>query len=224
VRTVLVVEDERDLRELLRRYLEREAFSVLTAGSGAEALALLSNADLVVLDLGLPDIDGLDVLRAAGAYIPVIVLTARSSAQDRIEGLRLGADDYVIKPFSPTELVLRVKAVLRRAGRPVSGTTRSFQSGRLVIDEEAHEARFDGEPLPLTVSEWGVLVALASAPRRVFSRLELANRIHGYEFGGYERSIDSHVKNLRHKLGPTGAEMIETITGVGYRLGVQADE
>ncbi len=227
VKTILVVEDERDLRDLLRRYLERAGYAVLATGSGAEALKIVSGqaADLVLLDLGLPDLDGAEVLKAAAPSMPVIVLTARSSTEDRIQGLQQGADDYVTKPFSPTELVLRVKAVLSR-GRTIEPrpSSRSFGSGRLVIDETAHGASFDGEPLHLTVSEWGLLVSLANSPMRVFSRLELANRIHGYEFLGYERSIDSHVKNLRHKLGDSGNDVIQTVVGVGYRLGYGADE
>lgn len=222
-----MVEDERDLRELLRRYLERAGYAVLTTGSGAEALAIVSRqaADLVLLDLGLPDIDGLDVLAAAVPSVPVIVLTARSATDDRILGLQRGADDYVTKPFSPTEVVLRVKAVLSRGRRSAPRpTARSYGGGRLVIDEEQHHARFNGEPLDLTVSEWGLMVSLANSPMRVFSRLELANRIHGYEFTGYERSIDSHVKNLRHKLGDAGDDVIQTVVGVGYRLGYLADE
>ena len=223
----MVVEDERDLRDLLRRYLERAGFAVLATGSGAEALTLVSRqaADLVVLDLGLPDLDGTEVLRLATPAIPVIVLTARSSADDRIRGLQLGADDYVTKPFSPTELVLRVKAVLSRGRfsepRPVA---RSYCNGRLVIDEREHEARFDGDPIHLTISEWELLLSLANAPMRVFSRLELVDRIHGYEIQGFERSIDSHVKNLRHKLGDAGDEVIQTVVGVGYRLGCTADD
>lgn len=221
-----MVEDERDLRDLLRRYLERAGYSVLATGSGAEALALVYSqaADLVLLDLGLPDLDGSEVLKAAAPSVPVIVLTARSSTDDRILGLQQGADDYVTKPFSPTELVLRVKAVLSRGKGGEPPPARSFGGGRLVLNEAAHEASFDGEPLHLTVSEWGLLVSLGNSPMRVFSRLELANRIHGYEFLGYERSIDSHVKNLRHKLGDAGSDVIQTVVGVGYRLGYTADE
>ncbi|MBC9717452.1 response regulator transcription factor [Streptomyces sp. TRM66268-LWL] len=223
--TVLVVEDEREIRELLRRYLERAGYGVLTTGSGAEALRLLSEhrIDLTLLDLGLPDVDGDEVLRAAREHgrTPLVVLTARSTVEDRIHGLRLGADDYVTKPFSPTEVVLRVGAVLQRVGRAAAeaAAIASYGGGRLRIDEGRHEALLDGSSLELTPTEWGLLTTLASAPGRVFSRYELVNRVRGYEFAGYERTIDSHVKNLRHKLGAAGPELVETVLGVGYRLG-----
>jgi two-component system alkaline phosphatase synthesis response regulator PhoP len=226
--TVLVVEDDRELRELVRRYLERAGHAVHTTGSGAEALRLLANSgvDLMVLDLGLPDVDGLDVLAAArdGRDVPVVVLTARTSVDDRIRGLRGGADDYVTKPFSPTELVLRVEAVLHRATGTATGSpAASFGGGRLRIDEARHETRLDGQPVELTPTEWGLLTALAAAPGRVFSRYELVNRVRGYEFAGYERTVDSHVKNLRRKLGRDAAEIVQTVLGVGYRLGWSRD-
>ena len=225
--TVLVVEDERDIRELLRRYLERAGLSVLTAATGAEALHLIDEVrpDLVLLDLGLPDIDGSEILASAGATTSVIVLTSRTAVPDRIAGLRAGADDYVVKPFSPTEVVLRVQAVLGRgshAGPPIG--PRSFGRGRLVIDEAAHLVELDGQEVHLTPHEWGLLLALAGAPGRVFSRRELVERASGAaHFEGYERAIDSHVKNLRQKLGPGSHEVIETIVGFGYRLGLAAD-
>jgi DNA-binding response OmpR family regulator len=226
VPNVLVVEDERDIRELLRRYLERAGLSVLTTGSGAEAIALAhgGTADLVLLDLGLPDVEGTEVLSEIRetSTIPVVVLTARSDLQDRIQGLELGADDYVTKPFSPREVVLRVQAVLQRttnAREPVL----SFGDGRLTIDEPRHVASIDGEALDLTPTEWGLLTSLASSPGRVFSRYELVNRVRGYEFEGYERTIDSHVKNLRRKLGPAGPDLVRTVVGVGYQLGWHRD-
>jgi DNA-binding response OmpR family regulator len=225
--TVLVVEDERDIREALRRYLERAGLSVLTAATGAEALRLIESIrpDLVLLDLGLPDIDGMDVLASAVPNIPVIVLTARTGVNDRIAGLRLGADDYVVKPFSPTEVVLRVRAVLARVGRsqkPAAGG--SFGGGRLQIDEAGHRATFAGHDVAVTPHEWGLLLALASAPGRVFTRRELVERISGYTFDGYERAVDSHVKNLRHKLVPDGQDVVQTVVGFGYRLGLAPDE
>ena len=228
VGTVLVVEDEREIRELLRRYLERAGFAVLTTGSGAQALQMLDEhaTDIVVLDLGLPDVDGIEVLRAArtGGGVPVVVLTARSEVADRIRGLELGADDYVTKPFSPTEVVLRVQAVLHRTrgGSDVSGPS-SFGAGRLHVDEARHEVSWDGTTLDLTPTEFGVLAALTAVPGRAYSRYELVNRVRGYEFAGYERSIDSHVKNLRHKLGADGPAVVETVHGVGYRLGLRRD-
>ncbi len=228
--TVLVVEDERDIREVLRRYLERAGLSVLTTGTGAEAIRLLTSAppDLVVLDLGLPDVDGTEVLREirAAGHPPVVVLTARSTVEDRIHGLQQGADDYVTKPFSPAEVVLRVQAVLHRTGgQPAEGGGPvTYGEGRLRIDEPRHEAWLDARSLDLTPTEWGLLTAVAAAPERVFSRYELVNRIRGYEYAGYERTIDSHVKNLRHKLGPSGADVLETVLGVGYRLSLRRDD
>jgi two-component system alkaline phosphatase synthesis response regulator PhoP len=226
---VLVVEDDRELREVVRRYLERAGHAVHTTGSGAEALRLLDTGgiDLVILDLGLPDVDGLEILAAArqGREVPVVVLTARSQVEDRIDGLRRGADDYVTKPFSPTELVLRVQAVLHRThGTKGAAEAAAFGGGRLRIDDTRHEAHLDGVALELTPTEWGLLTALAATPGRVFSRYELVNRVRGYEFAGYERTIDSHVKNLRRKLGDPGGEIVETVLGVGYRLGWSRDQ
>jgi len=225
---VLVVEDDRELRDVVRRYLERAGHAVHTTGSGAEALSLLDTGgvDLVVLDLGLPDVDGLEVLAVArqGREVPVVVLTARSQAEDRIAGFRHGADDYVTKPFSPTELVLRVQAVLHRThGSGGVTDVSTYGGGRLRIDEVRHKAWLDGAVLELTPTEWGLLTALAVAPGRVFSRYELVNRVRGYEFAGYERTIDSHVKNLRRKLGDAAGEIVETVLGVGYRLGWSGD-
>ena len=228
--TVLVVEDDRDIRDVLRRYLERAQHAVLTTGAGAEALRLLAvgQVDLVLLDLGLPDIDGTDVLlaaRAARPPVPVIVLSARSTLPDRITGLTLGADDYVTKPFSPAEVVLRVGAVLARvAGAVAPEAAPTYGGGRLRIDAAAHQAWLDDVALDLTATEWGVLATLAGTSGRVFSRFELVNRVRGYEFSGYERSIDSHVKNLRHKLDPDGAAIVTTVIGVGYRLGWSRDD
>lgn len=224
--TILVVEDERDIRDLLRRYLERAGHSVLTTGTGAEALRLLDEgtSDLALLDLGLPDIDGLEVLRRAVTVgTSVIALTARTSVEDRILGLEKGADDYVTKPFSPQEVVLRVAAVLGRNALPVDDGIQRYGGGRLVVDQRRHVVTLDAAVLDLTPTEWGLLTALASAPGRVFSRSELVNRVRGYEFAGYERTIDSHVKNLRHKLGDDAPRILETVLGVGYRLGLDRD-
>ena len=226
VPSVLVVEDERDIRDLLRRYLERAQHSVVTASRGAEALRQLEVArpDLVLLDLGLPDIDGTEVLReAVAAGIAVIALTARSSVDDRIRGLQRGADDYVTKPFSPQEVVLRVAAVLSRRGHAPAAAVQTYGQGRLALDAARHEAVWDGAVLDLTPTEWGVLTTLAGSPGRVFTRAELVNRVRGYEFAGYERTIDSHVKNLRRKLGDDGATVVSTVLGVGYRLGIDRD-
>jgi DNA-binding response OmpR family regulator len=228
--TVLLVEDEYKLRELVRSYLEREGIVVLSTGSGAEALTLSesSRVDLVVLDLGLPDVAGTAVLRdlRARSDVPVIVLTAMSEERDRIAGLQLGADDYVTKPFSPQELVLRVQAVLRRGRAPQeTGTPMSYGDGELTLDEDRRQVLVRGQTVELTPTEWGVLLALAGAPGRVYSRYELINRVRGYEFEGYERTVDSHVKNLRRKVeaDPARPKIVETVLGGGYRLGLRLD-
>jgi DNA-binding response OmpR family regulator len=227
--TVLLVEDERKLRDLVRSYLERAGFTVLSTGSGAEAITLAASAspDLVVLDLGLPDIPGEAVaseLRAAGS-VPMLMLTAKSSEEDRIRGLELGADDYVTKPFSPRELVLRVQAILRRGGAATEQGVASYGDGELVIDEPRREVVVHGASVELTPTEWGLLVALATVPGRVYSRFELINRVRGYEFEGYERTVDSHVKNLRRKIGddPGNPRIVQTVLGGGYRLGLARD-
>ena len=227
--TVLVVEDELKIRELLRSYFEREGWSVLTTGSGAEALTLAvgGGVDLVVLDLGLPDVPGETVateIRRASAT-PILMLTARAGEEDRIRGLELGADDYVTKPFSPREVVLRASAILRRTVTSASDVSSlSFGSGTLTVDEVRHEATVRGNRVELTPTEWGLLTALVTVPGRVYSRLELLNRVRGYELSS-ERVVDSHVKNLRRKLeaDPQHPEIIETVMGAGYRLGLVRD-
>ncbi|MGH3409022.1 MAG: response regulator transcription factor [Streptosporangiaceae bacterium] len=228
--TVLLVEDERRLRELVRSYLERAGLTVISTGSGAEAITLASTAapDLVILDLRLPDVPGETVIRElrAAASTPVLMLTAKSTEEDRIRGLELGADDYVTKPFSPRELVLRVQAILRRGDHNADDqAVTSYGQGALVIDEPRRIARVRGAAVELTPTEWGTLVALAATPGRVYSRAELINRVRGYEFTGYERSVDSHVKNLRRKIenDPASPEIIQTVLGAGYRLGLSQD-
>jgi DNA-binding response OmpR family regulator len=231
--TVLVVEDERKLRDLVRSYLERAGFTVLSTDSGAEAItmATASAPDLVILDLGLPDVPGETVareLRAASVTgtTPILMLTAKSAEEDRIRGLELGADDYVTKPFSPRELVLRVQAILRRGGPAAAHGVTSYGGGELVIDEPQRQATVRGSAVALTPTEWGVLVALATVPGRVYSRFELINRVRGYEFEGYERTVDSHVKNLRRKVedDPGNPQIVQTVLGGGYRLGLARDD
>jgi DNA-binding response OmpR family regulator len=228
--TVLVVEDERKIREMLRGYLEREGYAVVSTDSGAEAITLArkTEPDLVLLDLRLPDVAGEEVAREirASSMTPIIMLTAKTAEDDRVHGLELGADDYVTKPFSPRELMLRVRSVLRRshAAPPVDGPSR-YGGGELVIDEPRHEVAVRGLTVELTPTEWGLLTALSAVPGRVYSRYELVNRVRGYEFDGYERVIDSHVKNLRHKIevDPHVPRIIETVLGAGYRLGLRRD-
>jgi DNA-binding response OmpR family regulator len=229
--TVLVVEDERKLRDFIRTYLERAGFTVLSTGSGAEAITMAADAapDLVVLDLGLPDVPGEAVAREVRAMsaIPILMLTARAAEEDRIRGLELGADDYVTKPFSPRELVLRVQAILRRGGPPAVAQQgiSSYGGGVLVIDEPRRTVTVRGTQAQLTPTEWGILIALATVPGRVYSRFELINKVRGYEFEGYERTVDSHVKNLRRKIegDPGNPGIIVTVLGGGYRLGVARD-
>jgi DNA-binding response OmpR family regulator len=230
VATILLVEDERKLRDLVRSYLERAGFTVLSTGSGAEALSLAASAapDLMVLDLGLPDVAGETVARElrAGGSTPILMLTAKSSEDDRVRGLEAGADDYVTKPFSPRELVLRVQAILRRGGQVTYQANAAYGHGQLVIDESRRAVKVRGDITDLTPTEWGVLVALAGVPGRVYSRYELINRVRGYEFEGYERIIDSHVKNLRRKIeaDPSSPVIIKTVLGGGYRLGLARDD
>jgi DNA-binding response OmpR family regulator len=230
--TILIVEDEPKLRELLRGYFERDGMTVLTAATGAEGLRLAFTAkpDLVVLDLGLPDIPGESVVREIrrSSQLPVLMLTAKADEGDRIRGLELGADDYVTKPFSPRELVLRVRAISRRSttdGLHGSVGRRSFGAATLVIDEPRRQAIVREEVADLTPTEWGVLLALATTPGRVYSRQELMNRARGHEFEGYERSIDSHIKNLRRKVeeDPHQPRIVLTVLGGGYRLGLAPD-
>jgi len=228
--SVLVVEDETKIRQLLRSLLEREGLEVVSTSSGAEAIALARSAhpDLVLLDLRLPDVPGEEVAREvrASSTVPIVMLTAKAGEEHRIRGLELGADDYVTKPFSPRELVLRVRAVLRRAATgPVTDGPASFGDGELLLDEDRREATVRGKPTELTPTEWAILTALSRVPGRVYSRYELINRVHGYEFEGYERTMDSHVRNLRRKveLDPHHPRIVETVLGAGYRLGLSRD-
>jgi DNA-binding response OmpR family regulator len=228
--TVLLVEDEQKLRELIRSYLERAGFTVLSTGSGAKAITLAVSAapDLVVLDLGLPDVSGEAVAREVRATgpVPILMLTAKAAKEDRITGLELGADDYVTKPFSPRELVLRVQAILRRGSPTARPGAASYGARILVIDEPRREVTVRGSGVDLTPTEWGILLALATVPGRVYSRYELINRVRGYEFEGYERTIDSHVKNLRRKVegDPGSPVIVQTVFGGGYRLGLAHDD
>ena len=228
--TVLVVEDEPKIRELLRSYLEHDGFAVLTTGSGGEAINLTRQAapDLLVLDLRLPDIPGEEVTREVRTFsqVPILVLTAKTDTEDRIRCLELGADDYVTKPFSPREVVLRVQAILRRL-HPGSAdeVPQSYGNGELVLDDARREATVRGEAVELTTTEWRLLTAVAAVPGRVYSRYELINRARGYDFEGYERVIDSHVRNLRHKieLDQRHPAIVQTVVGAGYRFGLRRD-
>jgi len=228
--TVLVVEDERKIRDLVRGYLEREGLGVLTTESGAEAITIArgQEPDLIVLDLGLPDVAGEEVARELRTFshVPILMLTAKAAEEDRIRGLELGADDYLTKPFSPRELILRVQAILRRSrGGTGDELPLSLGGGELVIDEARREVSVRGEAVALTPTEFGVLASLARTPGRVYSRFELINRVRGYEFEGYERTIDSHIKNLRQKIerDSRNPEIVLTVLSGGYRLGLERD-
>ena len=221
---VLIVEDEPDIRELLVFHLEREGYQITKARSGVEAVRLAHTAppDLVLLDLMLPEMDGLEVCRRlrrdpVTQAIPIVMLTARGDEVDRVLGLELGADDYVVKPFSPRELVARIRAVLRRA-RPLPGVA-PLTAGRLSIDPAAHTVTVGGAPVTLTRKEFDLLRALVEARGRVLSREFLLDHVWGYTAAGEieSRTVDVHVRRLRQKLGPEGRR-IGTVTGVGYRL------
>ena len=224
---ILVVEDEADLAELVAFNLRQSGYTVATAGTGTAALAEVARKrpDLVVLDLNLPDISGTEVcrrLRAGGSTqrLPIVMLTARSAEIDRVLGFEVGADDYVSKPFSPRELVLRVGAVLRRAAPPAEETAEAgagITIGSLTIDVPRHEVRVAAESVPLTALEFKLLLDLASRRGRVQSRDALLERVWGYAPGIETRTVDTHVKRLREKLGQA-ADYIETVRGVGYRM------
>jgi two-component system alkaline phosphatase synthesis response regulator PhoP len=227
---ILVVDDDQEIVRLLRAYLERDGYQVLAAYDGEKALHILrhEHPDLVVLDLMLPDRDGWEVTRIvrgdpALAATPIIMLTARIEDQDKIAGLEIGADDYVTKPFNPREIVARVRAVLRRAQEGLSAP-RVIQFGELVIDLAAHQVLVQGITLTLTPSEFGLLRALAEQPGYALTRLQLIEKGLGYSYEGLERTIDSHIKNLRRKLEVAGIEpaIVETVFGIGYRLKVEA--
>jgi DNA-binding response OmpR family regulator len=225
---VLVVDDEPSVQAVARAYLEREGFTVDSATDGLAALAAVDREppDLIVLDLMLPGASGEQVAARVRARsdVPILMLTAKASEEERLRGFAAGADDYLVKPFSPRELVARVRAILRRSregGAPPSART-TLDDGRLRIDELRHEVRVDDRPVGLTPTEFRLLVTLASYPGRVYSRFELIERIQGSDFEGDERTIDAHVKNLRRKLEPDPAapRYVQTVHGVGYRLGV----
>ncbi len=223
---ILVVDDDREIVRLLSAYLEQSNYKVLTAYDGETALHILrrERPDLVILDLMLPDRDGWDVTRIIRSdptlkNIPIVMLTARVEDQDKIVGLELGADDYVTKPFNPREVMARVRAVLRRAQGELT-SPQVLQVGELTIDLAAHQVLVNGQPLRLTPTEFALLRALAEHPGHVLTRLELIEKGLGYSYEGLERTVDSHIKNLRRKLDEAGAaaDIIETVFGVGYRL------
>jgi DNA-binding response OmpR family regulator len=226
VADILVVDDDRKTVDLIRLYLERAGFGVRVAHDGERALDLVGESvpDLLILDLMLPKIDGLDVCLAVQAVnpVPVIMLTARTTEGDKLAGLETGADDYVTKPFSPRELVARVKAVLRRT-RGAEGESSEVRSGDLVIDLLHHEARLSGELVRLTPKEFELLRVLARAPGRPFTRASLLERAFGFDYNGLERTVDAHIANLRKKIEPDPAHprYVVTVQGLGYKFVVE---
>jgi two-component system alkaline phosphatase synthesis response regulator PhoP len=223
---ILVVEDEYKIAKLARDYLEQSSYRVMTAADGEEALAAFrrEKPDLIVLDLNLPKVDGLDVCRSIRreSDVPIIMLTARVEETDRLIGLEIGADDYITKPFSPRELVARVRVVLRR----VQGGLRQpglIAAGDLEIDTNGHRVTRAGEEIPLSRTQFNLLVSLAQRPGQTLSRAQLLNQLHGFANTGYDRSIDAHIKNLRRKLEPNPAEpkYVLTVYGIGYKFNDQ---
>lgn len=226
VQTVVVAEDEEPIRELVAHHLEREGYAVVRAADGNAALRHARTCgDLLVLDIGLPAVDGHDVmrtLRREGRFLPIVMLTAQTDEIDRVVGFELGADDYVCKPFSPRELVARVKAILRRNAAPALERT-VLQFGRLEVDERAREARVDGVDLKLKPREFALLVELASNPGVAFSRERLLAKIWGFDYAGDERTVDVHVYRLREKLGKRFGlqDVVCTVYGHGYKFARQ---
>lgn len=223
-RRILLVEDEKAIRDAVAAYLEREGYWVVGVGDGQSAVEEFEKHqfDLIVLDLMLPKLSGERVCRAIRdtSDVPIIMLTAKGEVEDRIIGLELGADDYLVKPFSPRELVARVRALLRRAHVDSEPQREVLEFGELTIDVSGHKVLVNGEEVDLTASEFKLLTTLSRYPGHVYTRMELVEKVLGYDFEGYERTIDSHVKNLRAKIGdnPRSPKWLHTVHGVGYRF------
>lgn len=225
MKTILVVDDEPKIVQLVRDYLERAGFAVLSAGDGKKALELhrTEKPDMVILDLGLPELDGLDVVRELRkkTNTPVIMLTARSDESDKLIGLELGADDYLTKPFSPKELVARVRAVFRRMNTPPDSSSEIIAAGDITLDMARMQVRSENRVIEeLTPTEFNLLAAMAKYPGRIFTRSQLLDTIHGVAFESYERAIDAHIKNIRRKieLNPSEPACILSVYGVGYKF------
>src|SRR5208283_2808086 len=218
---ILIIEDEKKIADVVKAYLEREGLDVNTAETGQAAIRQIKNRfDLIILDLMLPDMDGETVCRAIREVsdVPIIMLTAKSGEEDRVRGLGLGADDYVVKPFSVRELAARVKAHIRRA-RIGEKKELSFSNGALVIDVQSRDVRKNDKNVVLTNTEFRILLSLAEKPNAVFSRLQLINIVQGFDFDGFDRVVDAHIKNIRHKIeeDPAKPSFIKTIYGAGYK-------
>jgi two-component system alkaline phosphatase synthesis response regulator PhoP len=224
MKTVLVVDDESQIAQIVRDYLQHAGFAVVTAAGGAEALMRIRERrpDLLVLDLGLPDMDGLDVARRLrqDGNIPIIMLTARVEESDRLRGLDVGADDYITKPFSPREVVARVRAVLRRVAPPAGRPADVLQRADLSIDLSKMTVTRHGAAIGLTPTEFQLLAALAGQPGRVFTRAQLLDAVRGVEVDSFERAIDAHIKNIRHKLetDSRSPRYVLTVYGIGYKF------
>jgi two-component system phosphate regulon response regulator PhoB len=221
--TVLVVEDEIDIQQLIAHNLRSAGFEVMTAEDGYQALSLTRKLlpQLIILDLMLPGLDGLEVCKelkrsSVTQSIPVLMLTARGEEVDRIVGLELGADDYVVKPFSPRELILRVRAIIRRFA-PEASPTAVYQRDGLAVDQEAHRVSVDGTETSLTATEFKLLLELICNHGKVLTRDRLLDKVWGYQFDGYARTVDTHIRRLRQKIAPYDT-LIETVRGVGYRF------
>jgi two-component system, OmpR family, alkaline phosphatase synthesis response regulator PhoP len=224
MKQILLVDDEPRLVQLVRDYLEHSGFGVVTAGDGPTALRAASTQrpDLIVLDLGLPGLDGLDVIRTLRktSEVPIIVLTARGEESDRVAGLELGADDYLTKPFSPKELVARVRSVLRRADG-LKATAEVIRVGDQVeLHVPSMQLTIGDRRIELTATEFQLLAIMARQPGRIFTRTQLLDAVHGVAFDSYERAIDAHIKNMRRKIepDPRNPRYLQTVFGVGYRF------
>jgi len=224
-KTILLVDDEEKIREVLDSYLQNEGYDCIEAANGKDALAMIGNGhvDLVILDLMLPDLSGEEVCQKIRqiSSVPILMLTAKISDEDRINGLSIGADDYVIKPFNPREVMARVKVILRRAqDDSLLSDHIAFGDGELIIDTQVHKVQKFGEPVNLTPNEFKLLVTMAKRPERLYTREQLVDIVLGYEFAGDLRTIDQHIKNLRQKIepDPKRPKYIVTVYGVGYRF------
>ena len=223
VKTVLIVEDEVKIARLVRDYLHQAGFTALEATDGQSALSLAraEKPDMILLDLGLPGMDGLDVIRQlrTTSSVPIIIVTARSEETDRVVGLELGADDYIVKPFSPKELIARIRAVLRRADATVGGTEK-VSAGPVTIDVLKMRVMVGAQEVELTATEFDLLLTLARQPGRIYTRAQLLDALHGVTFGSYERSVDAHIKNIRRKIEPDPKRptLVLTVYGVGYKF------
>lgn len=226
--TVLVVDDEVKITEVVKSYLEASGYKAVCTHGGGQAISLFNavKPDMIILDLMLPDMSGEDVCKQIRmvSKVPIIMLTAKTLEEDLINGLDMGADDYVTKPFSPKQLMGRVRAVLRRydeSSANVLADQLSFKDGYLIVDNVAHEVKVNGDPVNLTPNEYKILITLCKNPKKVFSREELVVSILGYDYDGQDRAIDTHIKNLRQKIerDTKRPEFIQTVHGVGYKFG-----